>query len=61
MQSKQVFKNEIGLKIPAYLLRALHDDPRSEGLSTQVLIKKILCEYYGIEQDKERQEQGYSV
>lgn len=49
MNSKQVFKNEIGLKIPSYLLRALSDDPRSKEVSTQVLIKMILCEYYEVE------------
>lgn len=52
MKSEQVFKNEIGLKIPAYLLKALSDDPRSEQVSTQVLIKMILREYYNIEQRK---------
>lgn len=44
-----MFKNEIGLKIPSYLLRALSDDPRSKEVSTQVLIKMILCEYYEVE------------
>ncbi|PAS39887.1 hypothetical protein CGT68_17850 [Vibrio cholerae] len=57
MKHEQPFKNEIGLKIPSYILKALSNDPRSKDVSSQVLIKMILCEYYGIESKYTKKEE----